>query len=1335
MADENDQSAIHGVDTDEQEAGSGAYSLAGYDYQVDVSIWLALDLVLNSGLTQMVELEPGTEEDIEAQLADEEPGRVATRVELPNYTLVVQAKLRGGDAWTVNGFNRLLKHGSETRLSAAQRLTSSSTRYLLVTSAALNGGTRGLRVKRAGSWPKKSEIPASTANLLGVDASGRVAIIGNLDEERLVGEIKRLLIERFGIPNSRWIECLRALREEAHLRIRRVGEGLWHREDLAAIVRKHDGYLASSPQLDEYVHPKNWQELRNAMGMPKYAAIIVGQSGTGKTLATSKLYAELRLEHPGLTRVRIRNGPHQLRDDQTPPPVLYDIEDPWGRYDFNSTSRPWNDELAQWLSRARADRMVIATTRRDVAVASGGLKSVEPWVVPLEAEHYGKPERQQIYRSRINTLPRDVQLLAIDAEEQVLGKLATPLELEKFFDALRTVGHPQKNREHAFITDAIAKAHEQTIELTVTQQIEERDDVSAAAVIWGFLKANDHLSLSMLRSLEQTLAELLPAFGKGITPLIDFLVAARNLRCGTGDVTYYHPRVEAGIEGALKRNTVPTCTALRTLLDVLTDLDGPEGNWGSGVAARIVAAAKNIPDLVLVPKQKAATKIDAWLSNHLADPTSNFNEQVRLAAKAGSPDSNAAEFARFILHRPNNDFGGFHLWQRPERPEEWYKRLRTDPSITDIAKRFIREMLPDDRDIYSVTLVHDLDRLASDMTPVYLETAAKMLRYGSFNSSDIIAVGALRDLDGFEPIIDDAIKELTPSSEELTEMHKTHLAIVNKVYNDDYAEHLEYNDDHYTATEFLQAYTDQIRHIKGWNALSQHRHAAYLLTYWMRSFMNDSKKSPPLSDEMAGSFAAAFGTEEEDAIWFVLMQHWDKQYQEKLLSRICDGSPYNRVRHAAVGCLVEQAPELLESVIDMLRQAGRFEQIVELMIDLAYLQDCRKDDGDKHEAAVIAVMDHLEPALSELCEAARNSENSDPHPLSSDAVDLLNKPSGSCPSVRTLRIRRHVDLPSSPRADIEWTLAYSDDHDACKMAIDVAISLNIKDIVTEALNHKFAHVVAKALTALGEDASIPLPENLLAFAEANGSPVRKSLVDLLAAKPHVDHLPALLRLAQDTWSSSSRFYGEDDIFPIARSAVNAIASLTPLDSAILQRLQEIALATSDYQVSTDLFRILVAQGGTAFQKQLFELAVGPGRVRVGNAAARAMLLEADHLSSLVLSQITINHLETCRPSIVVILTLITASRASLTGLLELAREISANPTRRALVLLMLWPAVARSESTKTSIEELLPKNHPSLAWVNAGPTERVEDSFIADLGDPAICGEVLRLLNPTKKKS
>ncbi|TCF98594.1 hypothetical protein BZM27_55095, partial [Paraburkholderia steynii] len=142
-----------------------------------------------------------------------------------------------------------------------------------------------------------------------------------------------------------------------------------------------------------------------------------------------------------------------------------------------------------------------------------------------------------------------MRLLAADAERQVLDNLATPLEIEKFFDALRTMGRPQRNRERAFISSAIAKAHEQSIELTVIQQIEERDDVRAAAVGLGFPEGKRSpvapgASQPGARSCRSS-----PRFRKRRYAISGFFVAARNLRAGAGDVNYYHPRVEAGVEG------------------------------------------------------------------------------------------------------------------------------------------------------------------------------------------------------------------------------------------------------------------------------------------------------------------------------------------------------------------------------------------------------------------------------------------------------------------------------------------------------------------------------------------------------------------------------------------------------------------------------------------------------------------------------------------------------------------------------------------------------------------------------------------------------------------
>jgi Cdc6-like AAA superfamily ATPase len=58
------------------------------------------------------------------------------------------------------------------------------------------------------------------------------------------------------------------------------------------MIWNHQGYFASSLELEHYVKPTNWGDLRQAMD-DKHATLIIGQSGTGKTLATEMLFEEL----------------------------------------------------------------------------------------------------------------------------------------------------------------------------------------------------------------------------------------------------------------------------------------------------------------------------------------------------------------------------------------------------------------------------------------------------------------------------------------------------------------------------------------------------------------------------------------------------------------------------------------------------------------------------------------------------------------------------------------------------------------------------------------------------------------------------------------------------------------------------------------------------------------------------------------------------------------------------------------------------------------------------------------------------------------------------------
>jgi len=127
--------------------GAAAAQL-GFDYQLNVSILAAFQLLLISKAATRLVLEHANEEDLEADLAPDVPGRMQPSAMISGaYKLVVQVKRNTGEPWSIDDFVKLLKHGSDKpggRRKALQHLDDPDTRYLLVTTAGVKGVARGL---------------------------------------------------------------------------------------------------------------------------------------------------------------------------------------------------------------------------------------------------------------------------------------------------------------------------------------------------------------------------------------------------------------------------------------------------------------------------------------------------------------------------------------------------------------------------------------------------------------------------------------------------------------------------------------------------------------------------------------------------------------------------------------------------------------------------------------------------------------------------------------------------------------------------------------------------------------------------------------------------------------------------------------------------------------------------------------------------------------------------------------------------------------------------------------------------------------------------------------
>lgn len=1324
------------------EHGSGSDGLAGYDYQVDVSVWLALDLVVNLKFSSELVLEPASQEDLEGDLEEFEPGRVNSISEIGTYKLVVQAKLRNGDNWSADTIKSLLLHGKR-RDSVAKRLADPSIRYLLVTSVGLNGPARGMRTRRAGSWPAKGQMPKSIEAVLPAGSDGRVGIFTVQDEERLRSHLRRLLTETFRVPFANLDRCCDELRAEAMNRIRGALHGKWARDDIEAVLRRHEGLLAGS---DHYVKPQNWGELREMM-RTRHAAILVGQSGTGKTMATNQLYDELRIDIPGLKRVHVTKGPYQIQRYIEPGPVLFDIEDPWGRYSFSPDSREWDQELLKHLRSAGGQRLLIVTSRRDM-MESGEIRHlVKNWEVPLEAESYGTAERSTLYKNRIGDIPRYLQELAEDSEGKVLLSLRTPYEIQKFFDALPEIAQKIGTKNPSrLLTDAIKQAHHESIELTVVSQIEAREEIEQSVVIWALLKANGRLTTDVIVTLDQSLAERSDRFDQPVSQLMSFLISARNLRQVETVVTYYHPRVEAGLERVLKKHSVRGRKAIGALVECLVSAFAGE-QWGARTAARVIESVE--------PKRRplnlsgaARSAIDAWLDSALTDEP-DFKEFVRIAAAAGSTDCAIAEVARFVM---NVDLTRepyllyLEYWVRPARSEDWYASIRTDSRAARAIERFVNEVIVRSRRSFPKQMALDLLRMHPGIGATFLKTAESIVDYGVVENSEIIAQGALQQLERFESIVDLAVHALDTPAAELDKWRQIRLDIQNRVYSDDYADHLQENDDGYTANEFLRAYVDKVRSTSGWSALTQHRHFARLRAYWLQALARDweSKHDRSLfrngsgevehavdtenlnEEELQAATSSAFDSDDEVQAWNLLSKQWLHGSSGRLRDRLLTGSSKVEVRFAALRCALSRDVQELVVTAEKLIEKNNMERLVELATDIAGLRQSLHRNEDDRLAVLHRVVAALPSPLSGIAAFAMTMNEGALADLKDHELETLKSVTGTSQEVAALRLWLDSVSPVSVDENMSAVLATCDDEQVVLLALRAAARRGMGTVVEAAIGHRFAAVAAEAIRLVSDSHSGRLPDSVLAMRNTKAKLIKEALIKEMSSRQNPAHAEVLLDLVEDEWSASSGVYGPAHQYVIARAALPALLKQGELGQATEERLLHVASNTDDSYLAYLIMRSVLEAKSADSQQRVLEAASTPeGKAQV--AAAEAIAGSASSLLPEIVAKLSPALLLQQGEATVAELVFALALMGGDQSIRAAASAIASVGRRRVLLLLMYSVLSERGEAgTADFVATLVPGGKSFIEnWLSSASPK---GQSIESLGSPRLCSRVAEIL-------
>lgn len=1270
----------------------GNPSLDGWHYQCDVSVFAALDLLVVNRVAKVLQLEPATQEDLEAEL---QAPRVSSWTVVDGERLVVQAKLRRTGQWTPASLRDLVEHGKK-RPSALKLLEDTKVRYVLFTSADVSGTLGALQVDALLERPGNDDLPDSVFPATHVKAAaGRFAVLAQYNEARVVEKIDAYLLSPLGIPRERHEACREELRKVAMAGMR-TGYA-WPRIDVEAIVKKHGGSIPSERDC-KFVPPTNWDDVIAQMDK-RNAIVITGPSGTGKTTLAKALYQHYRSVVPGISYVE-PGGPGELKARPDAGPTFFYVEDPWGKYEIGTNTAAWTAELEERLLKASAQQKIVVTSRTDILAATVGSQGdfLKQWEVRLEAKHYGDRELGKIFEALVRLLGSSVlQMAAIRAKKRVLQTLRTPFEIDRFVALLQAGAIPADENENQFVSRILQETQTRAIENEVELMVKARHYEKAAVVLWGLLAARRGVRRQDFPTVRRAISKLDPAFGLGLESLVNDLVAVGSLRQPGSDVTYTHPRVEQGLIRVVRTNHEATEVTLEHLTTALVRMGSTGNDQAVETAVRLHAVVKDSNESLYEAPDEVQLAIDTWLESALSKDHDDYVGLLRLAAIAGSGNCIPAEVARWFRPVATGEHFFMRGWKLSNRSDDWYKKVRNHPLTQAVCERFIRLVLTVETRDYPHRMAEYLDAIASGLDDAWADAAKAIVHHGEDANAIAVGFGAMRAVVNREPLLQLALAELRKEAEaQETYSDSEHWPSIDGHFNEDWQPYDGYTDDHYTARKLASTFAEATRRDSGWLALANHKDVRALTRMWFDAMEGTDAGD----DELRHLLELDAGEYLEQRIWRLLTKRWRPSFVIDLSERLRVGDESAHLREAAARCALEHAPDSLIAVAKELFDKGQMVRLLELAHD-AKTQTERFGDSDSQHVAYEAFEQSLPAPFDELAAALAPLDDVREVHLSDASLDALTPLLGMHQgSLRPLLIWLAATNGRATEAVLEDALGESVQAEEADLAVRAAAAAGCWRLVRSALAHPRAKARQRALEFLTADPSQGITDEVVALTNDPSSFVRRSLLDQLAMQPE-RHAAALVQLCEDTWSSWSVPQGEDQDFPLARIAARALAKLTVVPPELIGAIVEAALETDDSTVTELLLDLLVERGDEDALREVINLVFAFKPTWVSVQAASAIARAKRKVPSDALKRADPHWLGKSNHYLAAQTVEAVGSVADNTQILATAKALALSEGRRVLLVPLAIGAERQSADLAREVLRQLPPDHPAIHVLDA----------------------------------
>ena len=953
-------------------SGVANFGYAGYEYQVDVTIWIALDLMLAKARTDALNIEPPSHEDIEVSSENPDNAILDLMVREPDrIDLTFQIKTRSTSPWSASDLARILtgkaneKHSkTRRRLCPLEMLRADAQRrYIFITNEALSQSLRVHQGQDFFDFPDVAALPPRARqgydSVAQADMARRLLLCCSVTEEVLRSRVQGLLSRHGHIPSVNHEACLRDLREEVRTRICGQHDGRWTRTELVTALARHGGSVAPTRTMDHYVHPRSFDRIQEKLDL-SHAVVIAGPSGTGKTLTGDVLEARLRETVPPFTVVGEEIGPGHVRHKLTQPgATLFHLRDPWGGNRLTPEAERWSGELPKLLRSAGPERKFIITSRSDI-LRSAGLeltRILEPYTVSIEIEDYGRERLEEIYDGIASDLIGHAQSLARDYRESALEALHRPYEIDRFLVALSREDPRSPRRAEDIVSDSQIDA----ISGVIATQIEPMGDdgVASAAIIWALLVAREAVLRDVFAKLLRQIRRIDGSVRPDVDGLIDFMIAGRNLRPDGPSVALYHPKVEEGLRMAFTRRNIEAERVLSLVMDGLAVIDGTTDDWGIETGLAVCKASAKLDSIQLSLSPSTQVRLDNHLqSNALgADRPFDFERALADLVRFGSKEHLPSQLARALIDgAPETDEVTFGQWWRcPVLSETEIVELRKDARTAPLIERFVREVLPFSRTHYDPAVANLLLLLAPSIGASFwdaLDTVAGP-RGPNENIEAIVAGACAGDL----PDFDRAIARFARSEAEANvwfekvyaeegrqaEEHEVDAVAADHILEDP-------QERYYNARSGMKAVLALRSQREGLGWIIEHPHKQ-LLVAAAADLISESSRAP-CSGELRLLLENAESWTRE-SVWRVIKRHWSADLLELLKSELTKESLGSGVRGTLVAIAANvdgHGGDPVRLFAEIARQVSPGRQL-ELVYDL-----CRNslDKGGRGDAGGVA---------------------------------------------------------------------------------------------------------------------------------------------------------------------------------------------------------------------------------------------------------------------------------------------------------------------------------------------------------------------------------------------